>query len=219
MFTGLIEDVGEIQRVGRVKGGIQLTIAHHIEPSELTIGESMAVDGVCLTLVKVDGPCFQVDVSPETIKRTTLDFARSGQDVNLERALRLGDRLGGHLVQGHVDGMGTIRGKMRNENSFIIEIEIPEELSSYVITNGSVAVDGVSLTVNNQSGSLFSVTIIPHTAQSTNLGEKGAGGMVNIECDLIGKYVESLLSRGLIKPKGGAREGLDLDLLREHGFV
>jgi riboflavin synthase len=219
VFTGLIEDVGEIQRFDKAEGGVQLTITTRIELSELTIGESIAVDGACLTLVSMTDSYFRADVSPETLKKTTLGFARPGQDVNLERALRLGDRLGGHLVQGHVDDVGTIRRKMRTENAFVLEIEIPEELSRYVIANGSVAVDGISLTVNRLSGNCFYVTIIPHTAQSTNLGAKGAGGRVNIECDLIGKSVESLLSQGFINPKAGEKGRLDLDLLKEHGFI
>ncbi len=118
-----------------------------------------------------------------------------------------------------MDGVGTIRSKKRVETSLVFEIEIPEELSRYLIPNGSVAVDGISLTVNRLSGSLFSVTIIPHTARSTSIGEKGVGKRVNIECDLIGKYLETLVSKGLIKQKGSERRGVDLDLLDEHGFL
>lgn len=219
MFTGIIEDVGEVERIETAGEIERLSLLTHLNPSEIKLGDSIAVDGVCLTVVKKIGHLLQVDLSTETRQRTTLGFARPGQKVNLERALRAGDRFGGHLVQGHVDGMGTIIEREILGDQTVIHIQVPEEIARYIITKGSVAVDGISLTVNRVSGDVFSVTIIPHTARRTTIIQKGRGSKVNIESDIIGKYIEAILSRKRVIRKETEGGNLTVDFLREHGFA
>ena len=159
----------------------------------LRVGESVAVSGVCLTVVRADARGFEAEVSPETLRCTILGDLRPGEPVNLERALRLSDRLGGHVVTGHVDGVGRIATRRQEGNTHVLTVAVPENLRRYLIPKGSVAVDGVSLTVNAVLPEGFSVAIIPHTARLTTLGHKRAGDRVNLEMDLIGKYLERLL--------------------------
>ncbi len=195
MFTGLVEDLGVVKRIVRKANSAQISISTTLELKEVKIGDSINTNGVCLTLIALSPPYFTVEVSQETLKRTNLLALREGEGVNLERALRVGDRLGGHLVSGHIDGIGIIKAK-RKERGFIqMRIAIPAELSKYVVEKGSVAVDGISLTVNECKDSEFSLTIIPYTVQHTTLGFKKVSDKVNIEVDLMGKYVERLLKR------------------------
>ncbi len=215
MFTGLIEDIGKVLRLERTGAGARLVASCGLPLEEIRIGDSVAVNGACLTVVGKDTGCISFDVSPETVTRTTLGRLRPGAYVNLERALRLGDRLGGHLVSGHVDCMAVISGSREDSSNLIVSFRIPEKFSRYLIEKGSVAIDGISLTVNEIEGDVFSVNIIPHTAQQTTLHLKRQGGEVNVETDLIGKYIERLL--GPAREKG--RDGVSMELLAKNGFL
>jgi len=217
MFTGLIQDIGKIQSVEPQSGGVRVTISTHLDLGLLKIGDSIAVDGVCLTLVKISGNTFTVEVSPETLQRTTLSEARQGGLVNLETALRMSDPLGGHFVAGHVDGTGEITEIVREGNFLCYRFRIPPEIDRYVVEKGSIAVDGISLTVAQCQDREFVASIIPHTAQATTLGRKRVGDRVNLESDLLAKYVEKFL-----RQKGGSKsEGsrIDAAFLAQHGFI
>ncbi|MEJ2199645.1 MAG: riboflavin synthase [Desulfuromonadaceae bacterium] len=216
MFTGLIEDVGTVRELSRSADSVRLRIATGIPMQELVMGESIAVNGICLTVVAFGDGQFSADVSPETVGRTTLATLRSGSRVNLERALCLGGRLGGHLVSGHVDAVATITSRERDGNAIRFTFRLPAEVNRYVVEKGSVAIDGISLTVNAVSEETFSVAIIPHTLAETTLQERAVGDQVNIETDIIGKYVERLLGRGNSEE---GRSPLDLEFLAKHGFL
>jgi riboflavin synthase len=217
MFTGLIQDVGKIQAVEPAGGGVRLTLSTRLDTASLKIGDSMAVDGVCLTVVRMAGVAFTVEVSPETLRRSTLSAARQGQAVNLETALRMSDPLGGHLVSGHVDGTGEILEVIPEGNSWRYRFGVSPEISRYLIEKGSVAVDGISLTVAECGDREFTVSVIPHTAQSTTLGKKKAGDRVNLENDLIAKYVEKFL--GQRENRGMTPSRIDASFLAQHGFT
>jgi riboflavin synthase len=212
MFTGLLEGVGHITEMRRMAEGLRLAVAPPFPVEELTLGESVAVSGACLTVVAVKGRAFQVDVSPETLARSNLSMKKVGDRVNLERALRLGDRLGGHLVTGHVDGLGVLRDRRAGPEHLVLTFELPPTLAPLVIEKGSIAVDGVSLTVNAVSGHTFTVNIIPLTAKDTTLTGLAVGDRVNLETDIIGKYVAKLLG------PHGAKAGVTEELLERHGF-
>ena len=216
MFTGLIEDVGTLRAIRRSVDGVRLTISTKISMEELQLGESVAVNGVCLTVVSFGGGGFSADVSLETVDRTNLSELQGGGEVNLERALRLSDRLGGHLVTGHVDGIGVIRSRTRDGNAERFVISMPEGFHRHFVAKGSVAIDGVSLTVNSLSQDEFSLAIIPHSLAKTTLKNKQVGARVNIETDIIGKYVERLLGGGSGAIKGGS---MDFEFLAKHGFM
>lgn len=221
MFTGIIESLGNIKTIrSSGRGGKRFSIVADINLDGTDIGESIAVNGACLTVVEIDGKRFEVDVSPETLEKTTLGNARTGERVNIERAMRLSDRLDGHLVSGHIDGVGTITGKKITGNAVVITFGIPVSISRYVIKKGSVAVDGVSLTVNNCDEGWFEVSIIPHTARLTTMGIKGEGGFVNIETDMIGRYVERFvgLQSGDYKKKD-VKSSIDMAFLAKAGYL
>ena len=192
MFTGIIQEVGTIKNIRGLSGGKELEIE---APGLGTLeqGESISVSGVCLTVTRSGNASFSVDVSPGSMTRTTLGKIRVGEPVNLERALRLSDRLGGHLVLGHVDGVGTIRRIESEANSRRVWIGYPAEISRHLVPRGSVTVEGISLTIAEIRGGEFSVSIVPFTWDHTNLKGKGSGSPVNLEADIIGKYVETLL--------------------------
>lgn len=193
MFTGIIEDVGEVVGWRKRAGAGVLTLAGKLPVAEIKLGASIAVNGACLTIVDKTGSRFIVDVSPETMQRTNFGALRRGDIVNLERPLRLGDRLGGHLVTGHVDGIGDAD-KIRKQGKFIFyTFRVPPHLDLQLVQKGSVAVNGISLTVNDCENGRFSVAIIPFTLKHTNLRDLRVGDKVNIETDLIGKYVQRLL--------------------------
>jgi riboflavin synthase len=194
MFTGLVTDVGEIASVRRAARGRTFTIRTSWDTDELELGESIAVDGACLTVTSLADDTFTIDASPETLSRTTLGDRQPGDGVHLERALRLADRLGGHLVLGHVDGVGRVVSRETQDNAILIGIEAPDSVAAYLIEKGSVTVDGVSLTVNSTIGNRFDVAIIPFTADETKLGEYRPGVRVNLEADVIGKYVRKFVS-------------------------
>ena len=192
MFTGIVEGVGDVLAMERSADVRRLTIRSSQVISEFAVGGSIAVDGVCLTIVEVGGDRFGVDVGAETLRRTTLKTLVPGHRVNLERPLRLDSRLGGHLVQGHVDDVGTIvRIRPEGETRWM-EIRVPQNLSAYVVEKGSIAVDGISLTVARVTNEGFAVSVIPHTLAATTIGSKRAGDDVNIEVDIVAKYIARL---------------------------
>jgi len=189
MFTGLVEALGVVRGLESDGDGRLLHLGEPALAPQLSLGESVAVNGACLTVVGREGDSFRFQVGPETLKRTNLGELRSGDRVNLERALRLSDRLGGHLVQGHIDGLGRIASRQRQGDWELVCFRCPEELAAQMVNKGSVAVDGVSLTVVDVTGDGFSVALIPHTLANTTLGFKGEGATVNLETDLLAKYV------------------------------
>lgn len=215
MFTGLIEDVGKVVRLQRSGGAARLTVITALPCSEIALGDSVAVNGACLTVVSIGSGELTFDVSPESLDRTTLGGLTGGAAVNLERALRVGDRLGGHLVSGHIDTVATVAGLRELSGNLILSFQLPAEYARYVVEKGSVAIDGISLTVNSVSNDGFSVNIIPHTAGKTTLSHIRPGVRVNIETDIIGKYVERLLTGHLPARSGG----LTLETLAANGFI
>ena len=211
MFTGIIQAKGSIAALERRGGDVRLSVQSDSLPfASYDVGESIAVNGVCLTAVALRADGFDTDVSVETLDVTSLGGLGVRDNVNLEPSLSLGDRLGGHLVSGHVDCLGTVTGRKADARSIRITVEIPEEFARYVARKGSVTVDGVSLTVNDVSATSFEVNIIPHTADVTIIGDYAVGTNVNIEVDLLARYIERLLA------KDG--EGLSMEFLKEHGY-
>lgn len=210
MFTGLVETTGTVTSVFNTGNGVRLSLMP-ASAFDLQPGDSVCVNGVCLTVTKQESG-ISFDVSPETLKSTNLGALKVGDMVNLERALRLSDRLGGHIVTGHVDGTGVIKDKRRSGEYTFYIIDAPSEILKYTVKKGSITVDGISLTVVDLDARSFHVAIIPHTLSVTNLGGKGAGDRVNLEADIIGKYVERLLG------KGETGSGL-MELLKEEGFI
>ncbi len=201
MFSGIVEETGKVAEVRRGRESLVLTIRARLALEGTRVGDSIAVNGVCLTVRALQGDAFTADVMAQTVRATTLGELRPGDPVNLERALRLGDRLGGHLVTGHVDGVGRILRREPRENSTLLEISLPPELAPYLVPKGSVAVDGVSLTVAALRPASFEVALIPHTAAVTTLGRRRPGDRVNLEADLFGKYVARLWeAAGLPRP-------------------
>ena len=221
MFTGIIEGLGTISKMITVDQGKRLTVDASLRLDQTKIGDSISVSGACLTVIKIAGQRFEVDVSPETLGITTLGKASIGERVNLERAIRLCDRIDGHLVSGHIDGIGTIKHREAFSNAIIVTIGVPEGLTRYMIKKGSVAVDGISLTINTRAMDEFSASIIPYTARLTTIGFKSKGDPVNIETDMIGKYVEQFISE---KPAGKTENetdprGIDMNFLAKTGFI
>ncbi len=215
MFTGLIEDVGTVRQMRRGGDGARITVATRFPMEEITMGESIAVNGICLTVVSFGGGSFCADVSPESLERSTLGELAPGAAVNLERALRLCDRLGGHMVSGHVDGVAVVIERRPDRNAVRFTFRVPSGLSRYLVEKGSVAVDGISLTVNEVGEETFGLAVIPHTLSVTTLKDLRPGGRVNIETDLIGKYVERLLG----KNPSSSRSTIDLRFLANNGFL
>lgn len=194
MFSGIIADVGSITRAEDREGGLRLAVATQaLGMDEVQLGDSIAVNGVCLTVVKIEGKVFAVDVSRETLN-CTVGLEQQGKRVNLEKALRLADRLGGHLVSGHVDGVGEVIAFDDLGESWKLTVRAPQALAKYIAAKGSIAINGVSLTVNEVQGAQFSVNLIPHTLAVTTLNELQAGAKVNLEIDLIARYVERMLA-------------------------
>src|SRR5215218_8776647 len=194
MFTGLVADKGTVTGVDATADGVRLAVATALAP-EIGEGDSVAVNGVCLTATAIADGRFSADVMHETLRRSSLAEVAEGAAVNLELPLRASDRLGGHVVQGHVDGLGTIRDIREDGFSRVVEIEAPEETLRYVVEKGSIAVDGISLTVATVTDDSFSVALIPETLERTNLGAATSGQPVNLEVDVLAKYVEKLLAR------------------------
>jgi len=210
MFTGLVETTATVASVANRGNGVRLSVKP-ASSFDLQLGDSVSVNGVCLTVTKYD-PEISFDVSPETLKSTNLGELKVSARVNLERALRLSDRLGGHIVTGHVDGVGIIKEKRKTGDYTLFRFDAPLEILKYTVKKGSITVDGISLTVVDLDARSFQVAIIPHTLEVTNLGDKGVGDRVNLEADIMGKYVEKLLGRA------GTDRGL-MDILKEEGFL
>lgn len=217
MFTGIVEEIGAITSMEKTLTGTRMTILASTVLGDLKLGDSVSVNGTCLTVVSRNEQGFSVDVSPETLSVTTLSLLAPGSPVNLERAMKLSERIGGHLVAGHVDGVGTIRGRHQENNAIVFTIEAPPEVLRYCVMKGSVTVDGISLTINDVSEHGFSVTIIPHTAKMTTLGLKQMKDLVNLEADLIGKYVERLLQERSQVAK--STPVIDKDYLQKRGLI
>ena len=214
MFTGLIESQGIITRVDRVAGGAQIEVYAPDFGRDMAIGDSVAVDGACLTVVKFIRGAFVADVSGETLDLTTLGVLRQGSKVNLERALRLSDRLGGHIVTGHIDGVGRLVQRHAAANSTAYQFQVPISVVEFLITKGSIAVDGISLTIAQVKGDSFATAVVPHTEHVTTLAEKPIGGSVNIEADVMAKYVRRFVDLYGGEGDPAARRGLG-DMLRE----
>jgi riboflavin synthase len=211
MFTGLVAELGRVETLRREQDSYRLTIRAEKIPPQLVIGESVCCNGACLTVTGSDSSRFTVDVMPETVRRTTIGLLRQGDPVNLERTLRVGDGLDGHIVQGHVDGVGTILRMVPEGIAKVTTISAPADLLQLMVTKGSIAIDGISLTLTDVGETHFSVSLIPLTVQFTTLGIKKPGDKVNLETDILGKYIRKMLTN-----QGG---GLTMQSLLENGFA
>lgn len=214
MFTGIVEDRGKVIRVDYRGMGRRLIIEFPTHLTDIKLGDSININGACLTIADIKERYVAFDISPETIEKTTLGDLKEGDWVNIERALRLTDRLGGHIVTGHIDGIGRIVDKREERDFQRLLIKIPGEILRYVVQKGSIAIDGVSLTVNEFLGENIEITLVPYTLEKTVLKDKGVGSRVNVEADILCKYVERLLI-----PNGKEREDLYINFLKEHGFI
>lgn len=220
MFTGIIEGTGKLLAKRGTGGGLAFDLQAGFDLTDPEEGESIAVNGVCLTAYNIDGRKFTVDVSPESLSRTTLGELAVGGIVNMERALRLSDRLGGHIVSGHVDCVATVSGREARGDFTIFSFTFPKEFGRYVIEKGSITINGISLTVNSCTDDSFEVSIIPHTLKITGLGDLKRGRKVNIEVDIIGKYVEKMLQPGDTKDgQKTSNSGINPAFLAENGFL
>ncbi len=213
MFTGIIEEVGTLEKIDRITDGFRIKVNASLITDDLRVNDSVAVSGVCLTVIKKEQNGFWVEAVGTTLEKTTMKMIKQNSCVNLERAVRLSDRLGGHLVQGHVNGIGIIKKIQKIAENYFVEIQIPGELEKYVIPEGSIAVDGISLTIAKLSNNIIGLSIIPHTWTHTNLQHKKVSDEVNIETDVIAKYVEKLLGT-----KNSEKNFLTDALLKEMGY-
>ncbi len=214
VFTGIVEEMGSVKNIVYGSSSIKLFIECATVIEGTVKGDSIAVNGICLTVTELGEKWFAADVMPETMRKTGLEKLKPGRKVNLERALRLADRLGGHIVSGHIDGTGTITGLKKEDNAVLITITAPKQIMKYIVQKGSVALDGTSLTIAEVTSNTFTVSLIPLTRGFTILGSKSIGDEVNIECDIIGKYVEKMLKGEILES-----EHLSAEFLREHGFM
>lgn len=218
MFTGLIEEIGKIKHISKGSRSFQFTIEAEKVLNDLKLGDSVATNGACLTVVSKTKSDFTVDIMAETVKSTNFSALKTGDRVNLERAMRINDRLGGHLVSGHIDGTGKILSINKDDIAFIISIETTKDLLNQMLNKGSVAIDGISLTIISVDENNFKVSIIPHTGGETTLLKKKVGDMVNLETDLIGKYILNFIKQN--KNENPAKPSrLNMDFLAENGFI
>jgi len=218
LFTGIIEELGTIKSLVQASQSGKISVGCHRVLEGTKLGDSIAVNGVCLTVVKMGSGEFEADVMPETLKKSSLGTLQPGSRVNLERALTLSSHLGGHLVQGHIDGVGSILEINNVGIAHIYRVKAPAELMKYIVAKGSIAIDGISLTVVDIDNDGFSVSLIPHTNMVTTLGIKKPGDRVNLETDILGRYVERLLHFKEQDTKPGNNGGLSIDFLRHNGF-
>jgi riboflavin synthase len=218
MFTGIIEEIGLVEGIKKTGEAFVLSINAKKVLEGVQLGDSIAVNGVCLTVTSFSNSRFTVDVMPETVKATSLKDVNKGSRVNLERAMAAGGRFGGHFVSGHVDGTGIIKNKKPFENAVYYEIEAPKEVLKFIILKGSIAVDGTSLTIFGLSEETFTISLIPHTLSETVLGFKGQGDIVNLECDMIGKYVGHFLTSRSIQDNPPKKSIITAQFLEENGF-
>lgn len=215
MFTGIIAAIGKIEVVQPKGGDLRLQVAtENLDLSDVSLGDSVAVNGVCLTVVDISNATLSFDVSRESLERTSLGNVESGSAINLEKALAVGDRLGGHFVSGHVDGLGKVVSKQESARSVIFRIEVPAGLERYIAEKGSICIDGTSLTVNNVADNWFEVNIIPHTMQETIMSSYSVGTKINLEVDLIARYLERLLP-----PQQDTATTITKETLLKHGFL
>lgn len=217
MFTGIVEEMGAVTMMEKTLAGTRVTLLASTVLGDLKIGDSVSVNGICLTVVSKGDRDFSVEVSPETLSVTTLGQLLPGTPVNLERPMKLNERIGGHLVAGHVDGVGTIRSRQQEGNAIFFTIEAPPEILRYCVLKGSITVDGISLTINDVTQYGVTIAVIPHTAKVTTLGLKQVNDTVNLEADLIGKYVERLLQERSQLAK--ATPVIDKDYLQKRGLL
>jgi riboflavin synthase len=217
VFTGIIEEIGLIQELRFISQGAAITLGAGMITTDLKIGDSISVNGVCLTAARIGAGFFVCDISAETLRISNFKQARQGSRVNLERSLRIGDRLGGHFVQGHVDGIGRLISKTASGEGFEISFDFPRELERYMVYKGSIAVNGISLTISSLSKGVFSVAVIPHTFESTNLNQLIIGDPVNLEVDILGKYFERFFQLGL-KQTERSTSRITSEYLKDQGF-
>ena len=212
MFTGIIEDIGTIAAIRKLQGRWEISVRTSIERSGIIEGDSISVDGVCLTVIRMEGDIFGADASLETLGLTSLKEKGPGDLVNLERAMRADSRFGGHMVMGHVDGIGRVARVSGEGDSLRFEIEVPRDIGRYIVKKGSIAIDGISLTVNEQRDNRFVLNVIPYSSLRTTIGSKAAGDQVNVEVDIIGRYVERFTAVE-------GKPGTDLDFLYKYGYI
>lgn len=217
MFTGIVEELGKVKAIVRGSKSIKLSIQCKSVLEDAKLGDSIAVNGICLTVTEIGEDFFTVDVMPETMQKTNLGKLSVTQNVNLERALKITDRLGGHIVSGHIDGIGKIISIKKDDNAIWFEIEASQEILKYIVMKGSITIDGTSLTVAGVQDGSFKVSIIPHTAEVTIIGIKGVGDTVNIECDILAKYIEKFFIYK--NEEQNNNKDISLEMLRENGFI
>lgn len=217
MFTGIIEEIGTVKKIQKVSDqAVTMTISSSKILEDVGLGDSISVNGICLTVTHFTSDYFEVDAMPETIKATSLNSLKKGSSVNLERAMAANGRFGGHFVSGHIDATGKIVKKKKEQNAIYYDIEIPNDLTKYILHKGSITVDGTSLTIFGIQKSIFTISLIPHTAKETILGEKEEGDIVNIECDMLAKYVQKMLQNDDHEQKVNR---ISKDFLQQNGFM
>ena len=213
MFTGIIEEVGAVRHIRMGSASCVITVGAEKVLTDVHIGDSIAVNGTCLTVCSFDGGSFSADVMPETMRRTNLGTLAPGSPVNLERAMAANGRFGGHIVSGHIDGTGQVRSLRREDNAVWVRIAASPDILRYIVGKGSIAIDGISLTIASVTAQDFAVSVIPHTGEETTLLHRKPGDVVNLECDILAKYVEKLLGHST------AKGGITPQFLSEHGFL
>ncbi|KKE78744.1 riboflavin synthase [Bacilli bacterium] len=217
MFTGIIEEIGTVKKIQKVSDqAVTMTISSSKILEDVGLGDSISVNGICLTVTHFTSDYFEVDAMPETIKATSLNSLKKGSSVNLERAMAANGRFGGHFVSGHIDATGKIVKKKKEQNAIYYDIEIPNDLTKYILHKGSITVDGTSLTIFGIQKNIFTISLIPHTAKETILGEKEEGDIVNIECDMLAKYVQKMLHNDDREQKVNR---ISKDFLQQNGFM
>lgn len=216
MFTGIIEELGQFKGIKSADNASVISVGCKEVIQDVKVGDSIAVNGVCLSIISYDSGSFSADVMPETLRKSSLGKLKRNDVLNLERALKASDRFGGHIVSGHIDGIGIIKDKKIEKNAVLISFKAHRDILRYIVHKGSVAIDGISLTVTFVNSESFGVSLIPLTAKLTTLGFKNAGDEVNIECDIVGKYIEKFISEGRC---GASNSKLDEHFLKEHGFA